>query len=129
MRESKYKRFVLTHFESDSAEPVAVTLIEGTLTSGTFFVTPLLVGQNHCILEIHVKRGVFSKMHLHAHESFVCVVSGKLKTVVGEQVLELGRGDACRYPQNVMHSVEALEDTVFLETKAPVPDLQAVFSA
>ena len=108
---------------------MAVTLIEGTQTSGTFFVTPLLIGQNHCILEIHVKRGVFSQMHVHAHESFVYVVSGKLKTVVGKQVLELGRGDACRYPQNIRHSIEALEDTVFLETKAPVPDLQAVFSA
>jgi quercetin dioxygenase-like cupin family protein len=78
------------------------------------------------MLEVHVKRGVFSQMHVHAHESFVYVVSGRLKTVIGEQVLELGRGDSCRYPQNVMHSVEALEDTVFLETKAPVPNLQAV---
>ena len=119
----------MAHFKSDSMKPVAVTLIEGTRTSGTFFVTPLLIGQNHCILEIHVKRGVFSQKHVHAHESLVYVLSGRLKTVVGEQIIELGQGDACRYPQNVRHSIEALEDTVFLETKAPVPDLQAVLSS
>ena len=129
MGESKFRRLFLTHFKSDSDEPVAVTQIEGSRTSGTFFVTPLLIGKSHCILEIQVKRGVSSQMHVHAHESFVYLVSGRLKTVVGEQVLELGPGDACHYPRNVRHSIEALEDTVFLETKAPVPDLQTVFSA
>lgn len=119
----------MTHFNNGSDEPVAVTVIEGTQTSGTFFVTPVIIGQNLCLLKIQVKRGVFSQMHVHEHESCVYVVSGKLKTVVGKKVLELGRGDACCYPQNVRHSIEALEDTVFLETKSPVPDFWTLFSA
>lgn len=97
------------------AEPQQVTSIEGTPTCGTFFVTPVLSGDRVAMLEISVAQGVSSRMHKHAHESVLYVVSGSLRTVVADQVLTV----ACRHPENVMHSVEALEDTVFIEIKAP----------
>jgi len=109
------------------AGPVTVTSVEGVPTLGTLLVTPLLVGEDHCILEVRVERGASSQMHAHSHESSKYVVSGRLRTVVGQQVLELRQGEACPHPRNVMHSVEALEDTVYLETKTPVPDLRLVF--
>lgn len=118
---------MLPRSQSNAAEPIAVTLIEGTPTSGTFLVTPVVVGESHCMLEIRVERGASSQMHAHSHESLVYVVSGRLRTVIGERVQELGQGEACCHAPGVMHSVEALEDTVYLETKVPVPDLGAVF--
>jgi quercetin dioxygenase-like cupin family protein len=129
MRDSQSRRPALRYVESDSVEPTAVTSIEGTRTSGTFFVRPLLIGEGLCLLEVQVKRGVASQLHAHSHESLVHVVSGRLRTVIGERVVELGPGDSCRHSQGILHSVEALEDTVFLEAKAPVPNLQTLFDA
>jgi quercetin dioxygenase-like cupin family protein len=106
-----------------------VTSIEGTRTSGTFFIRPVIIGEHLCVLEVQVRRGVSSQMHAHAHESFIYVVSGRLRTATGEQVEELGPGGSCQHSQGIPHSVEALEETVYLEVKAPVPDLQTVFGA
>jgi len=108
----------------DTIESKAVTEIEGVPTFGTFFVKPMLVGARMSMLKVRLERGVRSQMHTHSHESLIYVVSGALKAVVGEQNLVLRQGEACRHPENVAHSVEALEDTLFVEVKAPVPQLQ-----
>ena len=112
-------------FFSGKVEAKPVTLVEGTLTSGTFFVKPLLNGDRIAMLEVRMTRGVSSQMHMHAHESLLYVISGSLKTVIAGQALLVRQGEACRHPENVMHSVEALEDALFVEVKAPVPELQA----
>ncbi len=112
-------------FFSGKVEAKPVTLIEGTPTSGTFFVKPLLSGRRIAMLEVRMARGVSSQMHMHTHESLLYVISGSLKTVIAGQVLVVRQGEACRHPENVMHSVEALEDTLFVEVKAPAPELQA----
>ena len=112
-------------FFSGKVEAKPVTLIEGIPTSGTFFVKPLLNGDRIAMLEVRMARGVSSQMHMHAHESLLYVISGSLKTVIAGQALLVRQGEACRHPENVMHSVEALEDALFVEVKAPVPELQA----
>lgn len=103
-----------------------VTSIEGTPTIGIFCVSRLLTGTKLAMLEVRLAGGARSEMHAHSHESLIYVVSGVLKTVVGDEVLVLQRGEACCHPENVMHMVEAMEDTVFVEAKAPAPDLQRV---
>jgi len=108
---------------SDPAEPRPVTSIEGVPTSGTFFVKPMLTGDCLAMLQIRMARGVRSGTHSHSHESIVYVISGSLRCVVGGEALVVHAGQACRQPQNVPHSVEALEDSLFIEVKAPVPDL------
>lgn len=118
---------VLPGIDGGWAGPVRVTSVEGVATVGTLLVAPLLVGEEHCILEVRAKRGVSSQTHAHPHESSVYVLSGRLRTVVGRDVGELRQGEACRHPRGAMHSVEALEDTVYLEIKTPVPDLRSVF--
>ncbi len=110
---------------SSPTEAKAVTSIEGSPTSGTLFVRPVLCGDRVALLEIRMAQGVSSRMHAHTHESLLYVVSGSLKTVIAGQVLVVRQGEACRHPENVGHSVEALEDTLFLEVKAPVPELHA----
>jgi quercetin dioxygenase-like cupin family protein len=108
---------------SDPTAPRPVTSIEGVPTSGTFFVKPMLAGDCLAMLQIRMARGVKSGMHAHPHESILYVVSGRLRAVVAGEALIVEAGQACRQPQNVAHSVEALEDTVFIEVKAPLPDL------
>ena len=108
---------------SDPAEPKPVTSIEGVPTAGTFFVKPMLAGDCLAMLQIRMARGVSSGMHAHSHESILYVISGSLRTVVGGEVMVVHAGQACRQPKDVPHSVEALEDSLFIEVKAPVPDL------
>jgi quercetin dioxygenase-like cupin family protein len=109
---------------SETAEAKPVTAIEGVPTSGTLYVKPLLAGEHLAMLEIRMARGVRSAMHAHGHESILYVISGSLRTLVGNEVLVVHAGQACRQPQGVPHSVEALEDCVFIEVKAPAPDLE-----
>ena len=107
------------------AESSPVTSIEGTPTVGTFFIKPMISGQKVSMLEVTLRRGVCSQMHAHSHESLIYVVSGAVRTVVGEEHFVLRQGEACCHPENVLHNVEALEDTLFIEVKAPVPVLSA----
>jgi quercetin dioxygenase-like cupin family protein len=113
---------------SAAADSRAVTSIEGEPTVGTFFVTPMLTGGHLTMLEIRAQRGVKSQVHSHAHESMIYVVSGALRTVIGTESFVVHQGQACRHPENVAHTVEALDDTIFVEVKSPVPDLVATLS-
>jgi quercetin dioxygenase-like cupin family protein len=110
-----------------SANPEAkpVVSIEGVPTSGTLFVKPMLAGDRIAMLEIRMARGSSSQGHSHTHESLLYVISGSLRTKIGDQVIVVRAGEACRHPENTVHSVEALEDTLFLEVKAPPPELKA----
>ena len=107
----------------DTGEARIVTAIEGTPTVGEFVVKPMLSGSNMTILEVRIERGVRSQTHSHSHESLIYVISGTLETIVDGQRLVLRPGETCCHPENVEHSVEALDDAVFLEVKSPVPRL------
>jgi len=111
----------MLYSKNETVDARAVTSIEGRSASGTFVVKPMLSGEKVSLLEVRVRRGAVSSMHAHSHESLIYVVSGALKTIIGEQHFVLGPGDVCRHPEQVMHSVEALEDTVFVEVKSPIP--------
>lgn len=110
-------------------ETLVIRSIEGTPTTGDFLIKPLLKGDHMALLEVHLHRGVASATHVHAHESLIYVVSGRLRTTVGSQVTLLGPGEAGRHPARVAHSVEALEETVFIEIKSPAPDIGSVLAA
>jgi len=100
-----------------------VNSIEGIPTSGPFLVKPLTQGAQISMLEVRLERGVQSELHSHTHESVIYLVSGRLESLVGDKLFALAPGDSCHHPENVPHSVKALEDSVFVETKSPVPDL------
>ena len=109
--------------------PVTVTAIEGEqVYGGALQVKPLIQGNEMTFLEIHYTQGVGAPLHSHTHESLVYVVKGKVKTTVGSDVFVLGPGDVCRHPQGVLHSVEALEDTVMVEVKSPAPEIADFFA-
>lgn len=117
----------MLHIENAQVDRQPVGTIEGQPNTGIFFVKPLMRGESMVLLEVHVKAGVASLIHSHAHESLVYVVSGRLKTIINNETFVLGPGDVCRHPRAVGHRVEALEDTIFVEVKSPPIELRQVF--
>lgn len=114
--------------KNGDVKAIAVKSIEGeTVFGGDLMVKPMLKGDEMTIMEIHYTPGVGAPLHVHTHESLVYVVRGKVKTVVGEDVHVLEPGDVCRHPAGVAHSVEALEEAVMVEIKAPAPDIANFF--
>jgi len=72
------------------------------------------------VTKIHFGKGRGAKPHSHPEEQLAYVLSGRLRVTSGDQVYEVGPGQASFNPSNVQHGVEALEDTVVLSVKAPL---------
>ena len=72
--------------------------------------------------------GVGAPLHAHAHESIVYVVKGKVPSKVGSEEYVLGPGDVCRHPKGVLHGLEAVEESVVVEIKAPAPEIASFFA-
>ena len=101
---------------------VAIKAVEGKpMYGGDMLVKPLIKGDEMTFLEIHYKAGVGAPLHTHTHESIAYVVSGKVKSTVGSEAFVMGPGDVCRHPKGVLHGLEAIEDSVVVEIKAPAP--------
>jgi len=77
---------------------------------------------------IEMKQGHFSPKHRHIDEQSVALVSGRLRARSGpdgdEIYTEMEPGDILMVPSNVIHQVEALEDSVFTEAFGPGPNLE-----
>lgn len=77
---------------------------------------------------IEMKEGHFSPLHRHVDEQTVVLIRGKLRARSGpngdEIYTEMKPGDILTVPSNVMHQVEALEDSVFCEAFGPGPNLE-----
>ncbi len=108
---------------------ISVKAIEGeAVFGGNLMVKPMLKGDEMTILEIHYQPGVGAPMHKHTHESLIYVVKGKVKTIVGSDTHVLEPGDVCRHPAGVLHTVEALEESIMVEIKSPAPDIANFFT-
>lgn len=109
-------------------EFVSVKAIEGqSVYGGDLRVRPLIGGDEMMCMEIHYDAGVGAPAHIHSHESIVYVIKGRVKTLVGDDEYILAAGDACRHPAGVAHTVEAIEESVMLEIKAPAPEMMSFF--
>ncbi|GAA0827105.1 MULTISPECIES: cupin domain-containing protein [Marinomonas] len=77
---------------------------------------------------VEMKEGNASPLHRHEDEQTVAVISGRLRSRSGPQgeevYCEMGPGDILTVPSNVIHQVEALEDSVFCEAFGPGPNLE-----
>ena len=77
---------------------------------------------------IEMKQGHFSPLHRHEDEQTVVLISGKLRARSGpngdEIYTEMKPGDILTVPSNVIHQVEALENSVFCEAFGPGPNLE-----
>ena len=118
---------MLSARNADIAE-IRVSSVEGKPTyGGELAVKPLIKGEEMSFLEIRYAAGVGAPLHTHTHESIAYVVSGKVKSTVGSTAFIMGPGDVCRHPKGVLHGLEAIEDSVVVEIKAPAPDLATFF--
>lgn len=77
---------------------------------------------------IEMKKGEFSPLHRHEDEQSVVLIKGSLRARSGpkgdEIYTEMEPGDIMMVPSNVIHQVEALEDSVFCEAFGPGPNLE-----
>lgn len=120
----------MNHAKNAGVEALLIESIEGAPTrGGAFHIKPMLKGEHMSLLEVHLQPGVASATHAHDHESLLYIVRGKVRTIVGGEVVILGPGDVGHHPARVAHSVEALEETLFVEIKSPAPDIAKVLKA
>ena len=99
------------------ARTIDVKSIEGQPTFGNLQAKPLIMGEHMTFLEIQYEKGTGAPLHVHSHESLVYVISGRLKTTIGDESFVLEPGDTCLHPPDVPHTVEALEDSKMVEIK------------
>lgn len=57
--------------------------------------------------------------HSHPHEQIGFVVSGSLRLTVGDETRLLKEGDGYSIPSGVVHSAQAVEDTVAIDVFSP----------
>jgi quercetin dioxygenase-like cupin family protein len=115
--------------KNSDVEAVTVKSVEGkAIYGGDMLVKPLIKGDEMTFLEIRYAAGVGSPLHTHTHESIAYVVKGKVKSTVGSDEFIMGPGDVCRHPKDVLHGLEAIEDSVVVEIKSPAPEIGAFFA-
>lgn len=109
---------------------ITVSAVEGgAVYGGALMLKALMEAERFSLLEACYEPGVGAPMHTHTHESVIYIVSGKVRTVIGDQEFVLGPGDTARHPVGVSHTVEAVEASKVIEIKSPPPDLSRMVSA
>ena len=66
------------------ARTIDVKSLEGQPTFGNFQAKPLIMGEHMTFLEIQYEKGTGAPLHVHSHESQFYVISGRLKTTIGD---------------------------------------------
>lgn len=100
-------------------ESVKAKKVEDVSVYGDLMIRPMVVGDNEMLLEITAPKGAKVPTHKHNHESVGYIVKGELRMIVDGKEYLAGVGSAFRHPEGVLHSTEALEDTVYIEIKSP----------
>jgi quercetin dioxygenase-like cupin family protein len=97
-----------------------VTQVEGLLLLGGAgrFRVPLRTGTG-LLMEIEYPQGVSSPEHSHDHDSFIYLLTGHLRGTLAGQPCELRQGETLLHPRSVLHTVEAVVTSRWLEFKAP----------
>jgi quercetin dioxygenase-like cupin family protein len=108
-------------FRRDEDIPeIQVTGVEGDIFSSPLAMKLLMVTPDmHCV-KVSRQKGFVDPKHSHDdHSTICCLLTGKLRLGIGEEVFLAEPGDVWLYPQGVPHSSEALEDSSQIEVKAP----------
>ncbi len=79
-------------------------------------------GEKGMLAQIYFDKGVVVPKHSHENEQFAYVLEGALLFRIGDDQSEevvVRAGEVLHIPSNVLHSAEALEDTVDLDVFVP----------
>jgi len=79
----------------------------------------LMTGERVMLSELVLKKGCIVPAHHHENEQISYVLRGTLKFVVNGEEIILRTGEVLHIPSNVVHSAEALEDTLDLDVFSP----------
>jgi len=79
-------------------------------------------GEKTLMAEFLLKSGSILPSHDHIHEQTGYLVSGKILLTFAGEIHEVNQGDSWNIPGGVIHSAEALEDSVAIEVFSPRRD-------
>ena len=79
----------------------------------------LVSGERLMICRFDLDQGVEIPSHSHPHDQAGYVVLGQIRVMVEGNGLELGPGDSYCVPSGILHSAQALEKTVVVDTFSP----------
>lgn len=69
---------------------------------------------------VEFKRGAVGALHAHPHVQFTYIQSGSFNVHIGPETRVLRGGDFYFIPPDVVHGVEALEDSILIDAFSPM---------
>ncbi len=89
-------------------------------------------GEKAMLAEVFLERGCVVPTHAHENEQFVCVLSGELRFVIGDEStadrrhMTVREGEVLHLPSLVPHSAEAQADSRVLDIFSPPSEKMGV---
>lgn len=83
-------------------------------------IKTLVHGDKTLLSEFHMEADSRLPDHSHPHEQTGYLLSGRMRLIMGDEILEAEPGDSWCVPANAVHRAEILEDTVVIEVFSPV---------
>jgi quercetin dioxygenase-like cupin family protein len=83
----------------------------------------LVTGDRMMLAQVYLDKGCIVPKHSHENEQITWIVEGALKFWIGEDGKEeviVRAGEVLHIPSNVLHSAEALEDTLDVDIFSPI---------
>ncbi len=99
--------------------PFQIHWVENQPMPGEVIIRKMLEGTHGMLIEVQIAKGTCPPAHVHEHDSLIYLIKGKVKVKVGDQEGIIEAGDAVLHPAGIEHSAEALEDSLWIEVKAP----------
>ena len=122
MAESETQRTTQTTGDETPQErgvPVRIAEITPKDPLGTGAEMRPVTGERLQMLHQRVPSGAVVPSHHHDNEQMNFVISGRLRVVVEGVEIEFGPDEVIVVKANAEHSIEALQDAVFIEVTAP----------
>jgi unsaturated pyranuronate lyase len=79
----------------------------------------LAQGNSMMICEFTFEADVVIPLHTHPHEQVGYLVDGHVEMTIGEERIELHKGDSYWAPSNVPHGAHTLQPSVIIDTFCP----------
>jgi quercetin dioxygenase-like cupin family protein len=83
-------------------------------------LTTLVHGEKTLMGQFKIAKNAMIPAHSHPHEQTGMLISGKLRFNVDGKIVDAETGDSWCLPGGVVHSAEALEDSIVIEVFSPV---------
>ena len=108
--------------KSADAQRVDVKVVNGKVLDQPGALRQFPRGDDMMMVEVTVPKGFATPPHKHDHETICYLVKGKIEVEIGGEKAILHAGDQYLHQKGVMHGMQVLEDSVWLEIKTPAPD-------